>query len=208
MDTGGHYLHGSTDITRTVPLGPVTELQKEDFTLVLKGMIELGRTIFAKGTNGKNLDILPRMHMWRKMRNYGHGTGHGVGQYLTVHEGPQDIRLFGDPAEHPLLPGMVTSDEPGIYREGKWGVRHENLNLCISLGENEFGEWYGMEPLTLCYIEKSCIIPEMMTAEEIDWFNAYHKRCYDAITPYLTPEEAEWHRQKTSPILYTPMKFK
>lgn len=208
MDTGGQYLHGTTDITRTVPLGPVSQLQKEDFTLVLKGMIELGRIVFTKGTNGKNLDILARMHMWKYQRNYGHGTGHGVGQFLTVHEGPQDIRLFGDPAEHPMMPGMITSDEPGIYRQGEWGVRHENLNVCLDLGTNEFGEWYCQEPITLCYIEKSCIIPEMLTADEIDWLNAYHKKCYDEITPYLTPEEAEWHKEKTSPIEYTPIQIR
>ena len=197
-DSGGQYLFGTTDITRTVPLGPCTQLEKEDYTLVLKGHIALSKAIFPKGTAGCQLDALAREPLWNAGRNFGHGTGHGVGFYLNVHEGPQDIRQnFNRQA---ILPGMVTSDEPGIYREGKHGVRHENLVLCVDAGENEFGHWLRFEPLTLCHFDTSAIITDLLDRSEIDWLNAYNEQVYRTLSPRLSPEVSVWLRKKTRPI--------
>ena len=197
-DSGGQYTYGTTDITRTVPLGPCTDLEKEDYTLVLKGHIDLAMAVFPRGTAGCQIDALAREPLWLSKRNFGHGTGHGVGYFLSVHEGPQDIRQnFNRQA---LLPGMITSDEPGIYREGLHGIRHENLLLCKSAGRNEFGEWLEFETLTLCHFDTAAIIPEMMTADELDWLNAYNRRVYEKISPYLTEPEREWLRLKTQAI--------
>ena len=198
VDSGGQYLSGTTDITRTVPLGPCTALEKEDYTLVLKGHIDLAMTIFPKGTPGCRIDALAREPLWRRMRNFGHGTGHGVGFFLCVHEGPQDVRQNLNPT--PLEPGMVISDEPGIYREGKHGVRHENLLLCKSLGVNEFGAWLGFETLTLCHIDTSAIIPDLLTGDEINWLNTYNARVYRELGPRLPAQIASWLREKTRPI--------
>ena len=197
-DSGGQYLFGTTDITRTVPLGPCSQLEKEDYTLVLKGHIALSKAVFPKGTAGCQLDALAREPLWNAKRNFGHGTGHGVGFYLNVHEGPQDIRQnFNRQA---LIPGMITSDEPGIYREGKFGVRHENLILCVEAGENDFGHWLRFEPLTLCHFDTSIIIKDLLDRSEIDWLNAYNERVYRTISPRLAPEVAAWLRQRTLPI--------
>ncbi len=197
-DSGGQYLFGTTDITRTVPLGPCTQLEKEDYTLVLKGHIALSKAVFPKGTAGCQLDALAREPLWNAMRNFGHGTGHGVGFYLNVHEGPQDIRQnFNRQA---ILPGMVTSDEPGIYREGRFGVRHENLVLCVDAGENDFGHWLRFEPLTLCHFDTSIIVKDLLDRSEIDWLNAYNERVYRTLSPHLSSEVAAWLRQKTLPI--------
>lgn len=197
-DSGGQYLFGTTDITRTVPLGPCTQLEKEDYTLVLKGHIALSKAVFPKGTAGCQLDALAREPLWNAMRNFGHGTGHGVGFYLNVHEGPQDIRQnFNRQA---ILPGMITSDEPGIYREGRFGVRHENLVLCVDAGENDFGRWLRFEPLTLCHFDTSIIVKELLDRSEIDWLNAYNERVFRTLSPRLTPEVAAWLRAKTLPI--------
>ncbi len=200
IDSGGQYLHGTTDITRTIPLGPLTELEREDYTLVLKGMIALSTAVFLKGTHGTNLDILPRLPLWKAGRNYGHGTGHGIGHYLCVHEGPQDIRLAW--RDQPVLPGMVTSNEPGMYREGLHGVRHENVVLCVEANpaSNEFGDWLQFETLTLCYIDTTPLLKELMTAEETDWLNRYNRHVYDTLCPYLEPEEKEWLESKTLPL--------
>ena len=197
-DSGGQYVFGTTDVTRTVPLGPCTPLEKEDYTLVLKGHIGLAMAVFPKGTAGCQLDVLARQPLWRCKRNFGHGTGHGVGFFLNVHEGPQDIRQNFNP--QPLLPGMVTSDEPGIYREGRHGVRHESLLLCKEAGTNEFGSWLCFEPLTLCHIDTSIIIPGLLTREETDWLNAYNRRVYDTLRPRLPDVVARWLEQKTRPI--------
>ena len=197
-DSGGQFLFGTTDITRTVPLGPCSQLEKEDYTLVLKGHIALSKAVFPKGTAGCQLDVLAREPLWNAKRNFGHGTGHGVGFYLNVHEGPQDIRQnFNRQA---LLPGMITSDEPGIYREGKFGVRHENLILCIDAGVNDFGHWLRFEPLTLCHFDTSILVKDLLDRSEIDWLNAYNERVFRTLSPRLTPEVASWLRQKTLPI--------
>ena len=198
VDSGGQYLLGTTDITRTVPMGECSYLEKEDYTLVLRGMIDLAMAIFPKGTAGCQLDVLARNPLWQNRRNFGHGTGHGVGFYLGVHEGPQDIRQNFNP--QPLLPGMVTSDEPGMYREGQHGVRHENLLLCKSLETNDAGEWLCFETLTLCHIETSAIIRDLMTAEEIEWLNTYNRNVCAGLTPYLDDETAAWLRSRTLPL--------
>lgn len=198
VDSGGQYLFGTTDITRTVPMGECSYLEKEDYTLVLRGMIDLAMAIFPKGTAGCQLDVLARNPLWQNRRNFGHGTGHGVGFYLGVHEGPQDIRQNFNP--QPLLPGMVTSDEPGMYREGQHGVRHENLLLCKSLETNDAGEWLCFETLTLCHIETSAIIRDLMTAEEIEWLNTYNRNVCAGLTPYLDDETAAWLRSRTLPL--------
>lgn len=197
-DSGGHYTFGTTDITRTVPMGPCTELEKEDYTLVLKGHIALAMAVFPKGTAGCQIDALARMPLWMAKRNFGHGTGHGVGFRLGVHEGPQDIRQNFNPT--PLLPGMVTSDEPGIYREGRHGVRHENLLLCVEAGRNDFGEWLQFETLTLCHFDTSAILPGILSQAEIDWLNAYNARVYDTLAPHLPPRVRSWLLDKTRAI--------
>lgn len=198
IDSGGHYLYGTTDITRTIPLGPLTPLEKEDYTVALKGMIALSRAVFLKGTRGTHLDMLAKDPLWRYRRNYGHGTGHGIGHFLCVHEGPQDIRMTWKDQE--LLPGMVTSNEPGIYREGSHGVRHENILLCKELEENEFGRWLGFETLTLCHIDTSAIVVSLLERGEIEWLNRYNKSVYEKMVPYLTYEESRWLQQKTAAL--------
>ena len=197
-DSGGQYIFGTTDITRTIPLGPCTPLEREDYTLVLKGHIDLAMAVFPKGTAGCHLDVLARNPLWRNKRNFGHGTGHGVGFFLNVHEGPQDIRQNFN--AQPLLPGMITSDEPGIYREGKHGVRHENLLLCTEAGTNDFGTWLRFETLTLCHIDTSAVLPELLTGDERDWLNAYNRRVYETLRRRLPEAVAVWLEQKTRPI--------
>ena len=197
-DSGGQYLFGTTDITRTIPLGPCSQLEKEDYTLVLKGHIALSKIVFPKGTAGCQIDVLARAPLWNSKRNFGHGTGHGVGFYLNVHEGPQDIRQnFNRQA---LLPGMVTTDEPGIYREGRHGVRHENVLLCVDAGENDFGRWLRFEPLTLCHFDTSVILTELLDDSEIKWLNDYNERVFRTLSPHLSSEVSQWLREKTSPI--------
>lgn len=198
VDSGAQYTHGTTDITRTIPLGELTDQEKEDYTLVLKGMIALSRCVFPKGTCGCNLDILARQPLWQAYRNFGHGTGHGIGFFLNVHEGPQAIRQ--ELKQQPLYPGMVTSDEPGIYREGFYGIRHENMILCVPITQNEFGEWYGFETLTLCYFDTSALVPGLLNEEERGWLNTYHNKVYQETIPYLTEQEAHWLAEKTKPI--------
>lgn len=197
-DSGGQYLFGTTDITRTVPLGRLTPLETEDYTLVLKGHIDLAMAVFPAGTAGCQIDALAREPLWKARRNFGHGTGHGVGFFLGVHEGPQDIRQNFN--SQPLLPGMIISDEPGIYREGMHGVRHENLLLVRGIGDNEFGSWLGFETLTLCHFDTSCLDASLLAPEEIDWLNAYNKRVYETLAPRLPAEVAEWLRGKTEPV--------
>ena len=197
-DSGGQYSCGTTDITRTVPLGPCTALEREDYTLVLKGHIDLAMAVFPEGTAGCQIDALARNPLWSRKRNFGHGTGHGVGFWLGVHEGPQDIRQNFNP--QPLLPGMITSDEPGIYREGLFGVRHENLLLCVEAGRNDFGRWLAFEPLTLCHFETSALVLELLTQEERAWLNAYHERVYRSLAPDLPADVARWLRGKTAAI--------
>ena len=197
-DSGGQYLFGTTDITRTVPLGPCTPLEREDYTLALRGHIGLAMAVFPRGTAGCQIDALAREPLWKAKRNFGHGTGHGVGFFLGVHEGPQDIRQnFNSVA---LEPGMICSDEPGIYREGMHGIRHENLLLCRAVGDNEFGSWLGLEPLTLCHFDTSCLEVSLLTADERDWLNAYNERVYRTLSPRLPADVAAWLRNQTLPV--------
>ena len=197
-DSGGQYLDGTTDITRTVPLGECSELEKEDYTLVLKGHIDLAMATFPEGTPGCRIDALARGPLWRARRNFGHGTGHGVGWFLGVHEGPQDVRQNLNPV--PLEPGMIISDEPGIYREGMHGVRHENLLLCVDRSSNEFGRWLGFEPLTLCPFDTSILVPGLLDSEEISWLNGYHALVLETLSPLLDEETASWLQYKCRKI--------
>jgi len=197
-DSGGQYIFGTTDITRTVPLGPCTRLEMEDYTLVLKCHIGLETAVFPKGTAGCQLDVLAREPLWKFKRNFGHGTGHGVGFFLGVHEGPQEFRQnFNRQA---LLPGMITTDEPGIYREGLHGVRHENVLLCKEAGTSEFGDWLEFEPLTLCHFDTSAIIKEWLTEEEKQWLNAYNAKVYETLSPLLPEDVSLWLKTKIIPI--------
>lgn len=190
VDSGGQYLFGTTDVTRTVPMGPVTELEKTDYTLVLKGMIDLSMAVFPRGTAGCQIDALAREPLWKAMRNFGHGTGHGIGFFLGCHEGPQGIRQNFNPQA--MLPGMVTSNEPSLYREGMHGIRHENVLLCVDLGESEFGTFYGFETLTLAPIDPRPVDWSLLNAEEAEWLHSYNNKVYEALKPYLTEAEADW----------------
>ena len=187
LDSGAQYQDGTTDITRTIALGPLTDEERLDYTLVLKGHIRLALTRFPDGISGTQIDALARYAMWQHGINYGHGTGHGVGSYLCVHEGPHQIRHTWKPA--PLHAGMTVTNEPGIYRAGKHGARIENTMLIVEDGETEFGKFLRLEPLTLCPIDLTPVIWEMMTQEEVDYINAYHKKVYEELSPYLTEEE-------------------
>lgn len=198
VDSGGQYLTGTTDITRTVPMGECTYKEKEDYTLVLKGMIDLASAVFPRGTTGHQLDALARMPLWKAGRNFGHGTGHGIGYYLSVHEGPQSIRWQYNP--QPLLPGMVTSNEPGLYREGSHGIRHENIILCREAGQTEFGDWLSFETLTCCHIDTSAVLPELLGPEALAWLNDYNARVYQTLAPLLPTEVAQWLKNKTRSI--------
>lgn len=186
FDSGGHYLQGTTDVTRTVALGNVTRQQKIDFTLVLKGMIALSQAKFPKGTRGCNIDILARNALWAKGLNYGHGTGHGVGHFLNVHEGPVSVRQ--ELNDVPVLPGMVLSNEPGLYREGEYGIRIENIIVCVEKEETAFGTFLGFETLTLCPIDVSLIELSLLNNAEKEWLNNYHRRVRDEIKPVLRRE--------------------
>ncbi|WP_027455296.1 aminopeptidase P family protein [Xylanibacter brevis] len=198
LDSGAQYQDGTTDITRTIALGPVTDEEKKIYTLVLKGHIALSRAIFPEGTSGTQLDVLARQYMWREGLNYLHGTGHGVGSYLNVHEGPHQFRMEWKPA--PLVAGMTITDEPGLYLEGKFGVRVENTLLVVPAMETAFGRYLQFEPLTLCPIDKRPIMMEMLTDEERQWLNDYHALVYERLSPCLNDEENEWLRAQTSKI--------
>ena len=198
VDSGGQYLSGTTDITRTVPLGPCTMMEKEDYTLVLKGHIGLAMAVFPRGTAGCQIDALAREPLWRTHRSFGHGTGHGVGFFLGVHEGPQDIRQNFNRV--PLEPGMITSNEPGIYREGMHGVRHENLVLCVEDCENEFGSFLRFETITLCHFDTSAVIVNLLTEDEKAWLNAYNARVFETLSPMLPAEIASWLEEKCRAI--------
>lgn len=187
LDSGAQYQDGTTDITRTIALGPLTDEERLDYTLVLKGHIRLALTRFPDGISGTQIDAMARYAMWQHGINYGHGTGHGVGSYLCVHEGPHQIRHTWKPA--PLHAGMTVTNEPGIYRAGKHGVRIENTMLVVQDGETEFGRFLRLEPLTLCPIDLSPVIWDMMSGEEIDYLKAYHAKVFFELAPYLEDEE-------------------
>lgn len=198
LDSGAQYLDGTTDITRTIALGPVTDEQKKIYTLVLKGHIQIELCKFPSGSSGTQIDILARKDMWREGLNYLHGTGHGVGTYLNVHEGPHQFRMEWKPA--PLVAGMTITDEPGIYLPGKYGARTENTLLIVPYMETEFGKFLQFESLTLCPIDKAPIVVEMLTPEERQWLDEYHQIVYNHLLPYLTPDEQAWLRQATAPL--------
>ncbi len=198
LDSGGQYLDGTTDITRTICLDTPTEQMKHDFTLVLKGHIALACARFPRGTRGNQLDVLARQFLWQEGLHYGHGTGHGVGHFLGCHEGPQNIRTDNNPA--PLQIGNICSDEPGLYRTGEYGIRTENLIAVIPVESNDFGEFYGWETLTLCFYDTKLFDLSIMTEQEIEWVNAYHQRVVDEICPLLTAEEAAWLRNKCATL--------
>ena len=198
LDSGAQYLDGTTDVTRTIALGPITDEQKKIYTLVLKGHIQIELCKFPSGSSGTQLDILARKDMWREGLNYLHGTGHGVGTYLNVHEGPHQIRM--DWKSAPLLAGMTVTDEPGIYLAGKFGVRIENTLLITPYIKTEYGQFLQFESLTLCPIDTTPIIIEMLSPEERQWLNDYHQMVYNRLVPYLTSEEQEWLLQATKPI--------
>ena len=198
LDSGAQYLDGTTDITRTIALGPLTEEQKKIYTLVLKGHIQVELCKFPSGTSGTQIDILAREAMWREGLNYLHGTGHGVGTYLNVHEGPHQIRMEYKAA--PFVEGMTVTDEPGIYLAGRFGVRIENTLLITPYKETEFGKFLQFESLTLCPIDKSPVIKEMLLQEEIEWLNTYHQRVFDTLSPHLDAEDVEWLREACAAI--------
>jgi Xaa-Pro aminopeptidase len=198
LDSGAQYLDGTTDITRTIALGPLTEEMKRVYTLVLKGHIQIELCKFPSGASGTQIDILARLAMWREGLNYLHGTGHGVGTYLNVHEGPHQFRMEWKPA--PLVEGMTITDEPGIYLAGKFGVRIENTLLIVPYKETEFGKFLQFESLTLCPIDKAPILIDMLLPEEIDWLNDYHQRVFDALSPHLSDNEIVWLREACAPI--------
>ena len=198
LDSGAQYLDGTTDITRTIVLGPLTEEEKRDYTLVLKGHLQLQNAHFPAGTCGTQLDVLARMAMWKAGINYLHGTGHGIGHFLSVHEGPHQIRMNHMPT--PLQPGMIVTNEPGIYKAGRHGIRIENTLLIVPCQETEFGSFYKFEPLTLCPIDKEGIIVELLNEEERTWLNEYHQMVYDRLSPLLEYSEQTWLKEATKPI--------
>ena len=198
IDSGAQYLDGTTDITRTIALGEPTEQMRKDFTRVLKGTISLAKCKFPAGTRGSQLDILARKALWDCGLNYLHGTGHGIGHCLNVHEGPQSIRMEENSTV--LKPGMVTSDEPGLYRAGEYGIRIENMILTREDSKTEFGTFLGFETLTLCYIDTSLIIVPMLSVRERAWLNKYHQMVYEKLAPHLNDEEKAWLKMKTAEI--------
>lgn len=203
-DTGAHYLEGSTDVTRTFVLGPLTEEMKHHYTLVLRGHLNLAAARFKAGCSGLSLDYLARKPLWDEGLDYNHGTGHGVGYLLSIHEGPQNIRyraaVNGRGVCAEMVPGMITSDEPGLYLEGKYGIRLENLILCVEQEKNEYGTFLGFEPLTMCPLELEAIVPEELNAEEKNLLNRYHETVYETLSPYFTEEEKSWLRNATRAI--------
>ena len=200
LDSGAQYLDGTTDITRTIALGPLTEEMKKVYTLVLKGHIQIELCKFPSGASGTQIDILARLAMWREGLNYLHGTGHGVGTYLNVHEGPHQFRMEWKPA--PLVAGMTITDEPGIYLAGKFGARIENTLLIVPYKETEFGKFLQFESLTLCPIDKAPILVDMLLPEEIAWLNDYHQHVFDTLSPHLSDDETNWLREACAPILF------
>ena len=196
IDSGTQYQDGTTDVTRTIALGPLTEEQKRVYTLVLKGHIDLQLLHFPDGASGTQLDAIARRPLWQAGMNFLHGTGHGVGCYLNCHEGPHQIRMEWIPAR--LQAGMTVTDEPGVYLGGRFGVRIENTLLVVPAEETECGRFLGFETLTLCPIEMSPIIKELMTPEEIQWLNDYHTMVYERLSPYLNEDEKAWLRKATA----------
>ncbi len=200
IDSGGQYLGGTTDITRVWPIGNASAAMKRDYTLVLKGTIGLSRARFPRGTLSPMLDALARAPIWAEAMEFGHGTGHGVGYFLNVHEGPQSISKAVPDAHMAMEPGMITSVEPGLYRDGQWGVRIENLVLNVAGPKNEFGEFLDFETLTLCPIDTRCIDRALMRADEVAWLNAYHATVRERLAPRVSGDALAWLNERTQPI--------
>lgn len=198
LDCGGQYLYGTTDITRTIALGPLTDEEKEDYTRVLLGHISLAMAKFPKGTCGTQLDVLARQWLWQAGENYLHGTGHGVGHFLNVHEGPHQIRMNNIPTH--LVPGMTVTNEPGLYKAGRHGIRIENTMVVKYYREGEFGEFYELSPLTLCPIDKTPIIPELLGDDAREYLNSYHAMVYEKLSPYLEGEDLEYLKESCSEL--------
>jgi Xaa-Pro aminopeptidase len=203
IDSGGQYLGGTTDITRVWPIGRISDAHRRDFTLVLKGTIGLSRARFPRGTMSPMLDALARAPLWAHGLDYGHGTGHGVGYFLNVHEGPQSISKAVPDAHMAMEPGMITSVEPGLYRPGQWGIRIENLVLNVPFASpegNAFGEFLEFETLTLCPIDTRCIDRALLTAEETEWLYRYHAMVRERLSPLVTGDAKAWLETRTQPI--------
>ena len=198
IDSGAHYIDGTTDITRTVALGPVTEEMRRNYTFVLKAMISLGKTVFKEGTTGAELDTIPRSILWKEGLDFNHGTGHGVGHILSVHEGPNGVGPRY--TDEKILPGMITTNEPGLYFAGKYGIRLENELLCKHREKTEYGTFLGFETLTLCPFDRGVILKEILTEEEIVYLNDYHEKVYEALKDNLNEEEKGWLRNETKPL--------
>ena len=198
IDSGAQFMDGTTDITRTLAVGELTDQMKKDYTNVLKGHIQIATAIYPQGTRGSQLDILARKALWDNCLHYSHGTGHGIGHFLNVHEGPQNIRLEENSVT--LQPGMVTSNEPGLYRANEYGIRIENLIVTQEYNKNEFGTFYNFETITLCPIDTTPIVRELMTEKEIEWLNNYHSMVYDKLSSHLNNEEKVWLKEKTERI--------
>lgn len=201
IDSGGQYLGGTTDITRVVPIGTPSAEQRRDFTLVLKAMMALSRTRFPRGVRSPLIDAIARAPLWEHGLDYGHGTGHGVGYFLNVHEGPQVISYHAAPEPHTAMePGMVTSIEPGLYRPGKWGVRIENLAMNVPALHTEFGEYLEFETLTMCPIDTRCIERGLLRKDEVTWLDAYHATVWDRVSPLVEGDALAWLRERTRPL--------
>jgi Xaa-Pro aminopeptidase len=198
VDSGGQYLEGTTDITRTLAVGAVSDDFKRNSTLVLQGLIRLSMVKFPKGTKGVHLDAIARLPLWMEGKDFNHGTGHGVGSFMNVHEGPQNIRKDMNPQD--LLVGMVCSNEPGYYLEGDYGIRHENLIAVKESEKTIHGTFYEFETLTFCPFFKDTIVKEILSQEEIAWLNDYHKTCEEKIAPYLEGEVKDWFMELVSPL--------
>ena len=201
LDSGGQYHCGTTDITRTTTFSKPSKALKQDYTAVLKGHIAVATCVYMKGTRGNQLDLLARKALWANYKNYGHGTGHGVGHFLNVHEGPQSISPAATgKAAVPLVPGMLTSNEPGFYKSGAYGIRIENLVLTIEVADNGFGTFYGFETLTMFPIDTQMIAFDQLTKEEVTWLNNYHKKVYKTVSPALNTQEKKWLKEKCKAI--------
>ncbi|HDS1699517.1 MULTISPECIES: aminopeptidase P family protein [unclassified Pseudomonas] len=201
IDSGGQYLGGTTDITRMVPVGSPSQAQKQDCTRVLKGMIALSRATFPRGVLSPLLDAIARAPIWADQVDYGHGTGHGVGYFMNVHEGPQVIAYQAAPAPQTAMQaGMISSIEPGTYRPGQWGVRIENLVVNREAGKSAFGDFLQFETLTLCPIDTRCLLPELLTKEEVEWLNSYHARVRERLAPLLQGDALAWLEVRTAPL--------
>ncbi len=201
VDSGAQYMGATTDITRTIVMGELTDDERKYFTLVLKGNLKLMDAVFKKGVRCENLDIIAREDLWRELADYRHGTGHGIGAFLNVHEGPYSIKYNINEDVGPIIePGMIISDEPGFYEENEFGIRHETQLLCVKKGESSYGEFYGFEPLSIVPFDMDGINTDMLSDNEKDILNKYHKLCYEKIAPLLTDEEKEWLKNATRPI--------